>query len=111
MCLHEVIDPSVQRGLGRRIVNLPVVIARDGEDRDLIMGVRLVELRVVVVVRSGLIDHVADVITEVRFATIAGVQVFNHLPGDVILEFTVLDTPGVADHVKDLLALLRDTGG
>jgi hypothetical protein len=110
MRLHEVIDPAVQRGLRRWIIHLAVVIPRDGKDRDLVMGVRLIELRVVVVVCSGVIDHVPDVITELRLTALACVQVFDHLRSDVVLELAVLNAARVTDHVKDLLALLRDAG-
>ena len=111
--LHEVGDPSVQRGLQGRIVHFPVVIARNRKNRRGIALIRLVELRVVVVVRAGEVHHVANVIAELRrIRAIGAAQGIDHSVGDVGLKFAVLNAAGVAQYMEDHLVgradMLRD---
>ena len=105
MGLHEIIDPAVERRLRRRVVDLAVMIAGNGKDRHFIVSVRLVELRVIIIVHAGKVDDVADVIAELRRAALAAGQIIDHVLGDIALVFAVLHAAGIADDMKDHLAL------
>ena len=72
------------------------------------MGVRFVELGVIIVLHSREIDDVSDVIEKLR---LAARQSIDHLFRDIVLEFTVLNASGIAGNVKDHLVLLFDGVG
>src|ERR1700722_18442554 len=105
MSLHEILHPAVERGLDSRIIDLAVIVAWNREDWDVVMGVRFVELGVIIIFHSGEIDDVSNVIEKLRFAAR---QSINHLFRDIVLEFTVLNTAGVTGDMKDHLVLLLD---
>jgi hypothetical protein len=57
---------------------------------------------------SGEINHVADMIAELRSRALGMVEMRDHLLGDVILKFSILHTAGIASDMKHHLAFLFD---
>jgi len=95
--------------LSRGIVHLSVVITGNGEDRRGVALVRFIELGIIVVMRAGELNDIADVITELSRGCAS--QSGYHLVGHVRLKFSILDAAGVAQDVANHLACIRDVLG
>jgi hypothetical protein len=72
------------------------------------MGVRFVELRVILVLHSSIVDDVADVIAKLRARITVGYQMLNHLLRDIILELAVLHAAGISDDMENHFFLFVD---
>ena len=72
------------------------------------MRVGFVELRIVIVVGTRVIDDITNVIAELRAGTVATVQVLNQLRGYIVLELAILYATEITNDMKHQLAVLRD---
>src|SRR5579863_6552783 len=93
MGLHEILDPAVERRLSGWVVHLAVVIAWNGEDWRVIMSIGLIELSVIIVLLSGKVDDIADMVAKLRLTALGVRQMVNHLLGDIALEFASWTPP------------------
>ncbi len=109
--LHEIGDPPVEGCLRGWIVNLPVMISGNGEDRRGVALVRLIELRIVIIVRSGEVDHVANVIAELRRVCARRSQFLDHLLGHMGLKLGILNPSGISHHVENHFPGIGDVLG
>ena len=105
----EIVEERGERDGVRARRDHAVVIAGDGDDRRRILAIRFIELVVVILRLTEIVDHVAKMKKEM--GDICGrflVKIGDHLIGDQRYVFRPLHRPGVADRVKHELTRLRD---
>ena len=99
MFLHEIVDPAIERGLLLGVVDLAVVIAGNGQYRNIVVRVGLVELSVIIISFAREVDDVADVVAELRLVLGAD-EMIDQLLRNIVLRGAVLYAAGIADDVK-----------
>lgn len=80
------------------------MVAGYRQDRHIVMRVRFVELRVVITVRTGELHDVTDMVAEPWNGVRAG-EAFDHVLGDVALEFGILHATRIGYDVQHQLAV------
>ena len=109
----EVFGEAEQRRFGVGLIagpnaGIPVVIARDGENRSGIVLVGFIELRAVQLALPVEIDDVSDVIEECGLVGLRRrFDLMLHRFGDRPLNIIAMDSTGIADDVKDESSGLR----
>jgi len=116
----EILKKPEERGfvvgrIPRARSRITVVIARDGENRGIVILVRLVELHRIIPAYSVEVDDISQVIKEKRLLgrlviCAAVLDLLDHHGGQPILNLSAVDPATVANHVKDHRFGLRDPG-